>query len=89
MYFPQLNTRRYLLIWGDGACIYEKKWRGGYGRIIGGLRVLEVAADIHEAAPGKNARYSSTSLLSVEHSHGRAARHHKHEEWHVGKSGEV
>jgi hypothetical protein len=31
-------------------------WRGGYGRISGGTRVLEVAADSWEAALGHGAR---------------------------------
>jgi hypothetical protein len=39
-------------------------WRGGHGRINGWLRVLELAAGSHEAAPGKGACYSSTNMLT-------------------------
>jgi hypothetical protein len=37
-------------------------WRGGYERINGALRVLELAAKRRKAAIGKGARYTSTGL---------------------------
>jgi hypothetical protein len=37
-------------------------WRGGYGRINGGLRVLELAAHGREVTLGKVARYTSTGM---------------------------
>jgi hypothetical protein len=36
-------------------------WLGGYGRISGGIRVLELEADNREAAPGKGACSLSTN----------------------------
>jgi hypothetical protein len=44
-------------------------WRGRYGRITGGMRVLKLEADRREAALGKGARSMSTSAPHVEHTH--------------------
>jgi hypothetical protein len=44
-------------------------WRGGYRRINGGTRVLELAADSREATPWKGARSTSTTAPEVKHSH--------------------
>jgi hypothetical protein len=42
----------YRLIWGNGHFIFRSMWRRrGYGRISGGTRALEVAADGREEAP--------------------------------------
>jgi hypothetical protein len=47
-------------------------WRGGYGRINGGTRALELATVIREVAPGKGARSLSTSHVPVEPSRGES-----------------
>jgi hypothetical protein len=39
-------------------------WLGGHGRISGGTRVLELAAESREAALGYGARSTSTSMLT-------------------------
>jgi hypothetical protein len=50
---------------GGGACIVMTMWRRGkYGRISGGTRVLELAADSREATIGCGARSTSTSVLT-------------------------
>jgi hypothetical protein len=50
-----------------GACIFRSTWwQGGYERINGVTRVLELAADNGEAAPRKGARSTSTNALEVE-----------------------
>jgi hypothetical protein len=48
---------------GTGHVVVKCFWRGGYGRISGGLRVLDLVADIREASPWKGARYSLTNML--------------------------
>jgi hypothetical protein len=57
----------------------KRIWREGYGRINGGLRVLELAADNREVAPTKGTRYSLTIMLtSSKHNRGNTnARHHQ------------
>jgi hypothetical protein len=43
--------------WGVGPISKKRVWRrGGYGRIIGGLRELEMTTHIREAALEKGAR---------------------------------
>jgi hypothetical protein len=44
--------------------------RGGYGRISGGTRALELAMVSREATPGKGARLLSTSHVPFEPSRG-------------------
>ena len=46
------------------------RWRGGYGRISGERRVLELVVASREAALGKGARKPSTSPVPVESSRG-------------------
>jgi hypothetical protein len=59
-----------------GAVHVKFFWRKGYGRINGGTRVLEVAADIREATPRKGARSTLASAHEVEQTHpGDGARH--------------
>jgi hypothetical protein len=41
---------------GWGMYLWKFVWRGGYGLISGGLRVLELAAERREAPLGKGAR---------------------------------
>jgi hypothetical protein len=62
--------------------------RGGYGRIRGGLRALELAVDNREARHGKGARCSSTCMLTSVRPN-RTSRHQEHEECGDGSSGEV
>jgi hypothetical protein len=55
-----------------GGCRYlgrrvEATW--GTGRIIGGTRLLELAADNREAALGKGVRSSSTIAHEVDHTY--------------------
>jgi hypothetical protein len=47
-----------------GSAPVKKKWRGVYGRINGGLKVLELAPDSREATLGMGARYTSTGMLT-------------------------
>jgi hypothetical protein len=49
---------------GMGHVFMKFFWRRGYGQIIGGLSVLELAADNLEAALGKGPRYTSTGMLT-------------------------
>jgi hypothetical protein len=49
---------------GMGHVHMKKKRRKGCGRIIGGLRVLKLAADIWKAMPLKGAHYSYTNMLT-------------------------
>ena len=39
-------------------------WRGGYGRISGGLRMWELAGESREATLGYGAHSTSTSVLA-------------------------
>jgi predicted nucleic acid-binding protein len=43
---------------------YRTRTCRGYGRISGGLKVLELAANNQEASLGKGARYTSTGMLT-------------------------
>jgi hypothetical protein len=52
-----------------GAVPWTFIWREGYGRISGGTRVLELAADSQEATPRKGARSTSNIAHEVEHTH--------------------
>jgi hypothetical protein len=54
-------------------------WRGGYGRINGWTRALELAMVGREAAPRKAARSLSTSPMLVEPSQGE-----RHDMTHAG-----
>jgi hypothetical protein len=45
-------------------------WRGGYGRISGGTRALELAMVSREAKPEKGSRSPSTSHVPIERSRG-------------------
>jgi hypothetical protein len=57
VHFPRLNTRRYSPDEGAGAAFMEYYFgEEGYGRISGGTRVLERAADSWKAALGHGAR---------------------------------
>jgi hypothetical protein len=51
MFFLRLNTNKYSPVTAEtmSATFFSKE---GYGRIIGGTRVLELAADSREAALG-------------------------------------
>jgi hypothetical protein len=62
MFFQQLNTHRYSSVTAGtmfADCFFGKE---GYGRISGGTRVLELAADSWEAALGHGARYLPPAL---------------------------
>jgi hypothetical protein len=53
--FQVMIPHTYRLIWGSEACILKACGRrGGYGRISGGLRVLELAADNRKAREGRS-----------------------------------
>jgi hypothetical protein len=54
-------------------------WRGGYGRINGGTRGLEVTMINREVTPRKGARSPSTSHVPVEPSRGE-----RHDMTHAG-----
>jgi hypothetical protein len=67
MFSSRHNTPRYSPDNETGA-VYVKYFfgeEGMYGRISGGMRVSELAADNREAALGKGARYSSTIMLTL------------------------
>jgi hypothetical protein len=56
---PRLNTRRYSSderAWAGGGVCEMFFGEEGYGRIIGGTTVLELAADSWEGALGHGAR---------------------------------
>jgi hypothetical protein len=68
MFFLDLILLIYRPIWGDGACIFKSVWRRRwYGRISGGTRLLELAADNREATPWQGARLTLTNALEVKH----------------------
>jgi hypothetical protein len=67
--FLRLNTQRSSPDKEAGAVHVKNIWREGYGRISGGMWVLELEADIREAAPMKGARSMSTNAREVEHTH--------------------
>jgi hypothetical protein len=69
MCFLRLNILRYSPNKETGAVHMKIFWREGYGRINGGARVLEPAADSREALLGEGARSTSISALEVEHTH--------------------
>jgi hypothetical protein len=52
-----------------GAVHVEIFLRKGYGRINGGTRLLEMAADSREATLGNSARSKSTNAIDVEQTH--------------------
>jgi hypothetical protein len=69
---------RYSSIWEDGACICEILLAREYGRIRGGLRVLELAAE----RAGSNAREIGRSLhvdhhVDVKQAQRGTAQHHQ------------
>ena len=56
MFFQQLNTHRYSPVTAGTMSADYFFGEEGYGRISGGTRVLEVAADSREATLGHGAR---------------------------------
>jgi hypothetical protein len=52
MFFQDKILMANVLLWGEwDMYLMGVWWRGGYGRINGGLQLLELAADSREAAP--------------------------------------
>jgi hypothetical protein len=65
VFFQYQIQLRYHPIWGDGASVVMSVWcRRGDGRISGGTRVFESAAESREAALGYGARSTPTSPLN-------------------------
>jgi hypothetical protein len=71
MFYRDLLLTNTLPVRGQEWCMWNILWREGYGRISGGMRVLEVAADSREATPGKGAHSTSTIAHEVEYTHPR------------------
>jgi hypothetical protein len=69
--FSWQDTTRYIpTLGGWGMYLKSVWWQGGYGRISGGTRALELAMVNREATLGHGARSPSTSLVPVEPSRG-------------------
>jgi hypothetical protein len=65
MFFHYQILLRCSPIWGDGAhTLRGLCMRGGYGRINGGTRVFELAAESRDIAVGYGVRSASTSMLT-------------------------
>jgi hypothetical protein len=66
MFFPDYMLLRYRPIWEEGACIFRSaRGRRGNGRINGGTRMLERAAESKEEALGYGARSTSITLPTL------------------------
>jgi hypothetical protein len=81
MFFQHLNTRRYSPVTAGTMSVDCFFGEEGYGRISDGTRVLELAADIREAALGHGARLQQPAMRNLLVSHGGEGRRYAGRRW--------